>query len=127
MKNEKTLRLLVQQTAEGEIFWGVTHSSFVDKELLDGCPDAEKRSAAYAFKEVVLQQHPTNFDQIFLQEKKKLLNQKLLLEDHVTTHLMVVGRHIKGKGVELIPNDKVLEGRCYWLSWEYYNAQNYDW
>ncbi|MBR3079377.1 MAG: hypothetical protein IKH01_06125 [Prevotella sp.] len=127
MKNEKTLRLLVQQTAEGEIFWGVTHSSLVDKELLDGCPDAEKRSAAYAFKEVVLQQHPTNFEQIFLQEKRKLLNQKLLLEDHVTTHLMVVGRHIKGKGVELIPNDKVLEGRCYWLSWEYYNAQNYDW
>ena len=127
MKNKKTLRMLVQQTAEGEIFWGVTHSSLVDKELLDGCPDAEKRSAAYAFKEVILQPHPTVFEQIFLQEKKKLLNQKLLLEDRVTSHLMLVGRHVKGKGVELIPNEKLLEGRRYWLSWEYYNAQDYDW
>lgn len=127
MNNEDILRLFVQKTAEGEIFWGVTHSSLVDKELIDGCPDAEKRSSAFAFKELVLQQHPTVFENIFLQEKEKLLKQNLLLEDCETTHLMVVGHFLKGKGVELKPNDKILEGRCYWLSWEYYNAKNYNW
>ncbi len=135
-------KILVQRVNDNKIFWGAASLNNSDDNILKDYPN-NLNNSPITFKEVEVEAIADDFSEAFCHERVRLVGQLGILYDKTRSHIMNVGQinprknvsknmsnetfPLSASAVELIPNDEMLDGFVFCLSYSYYYDEEHEW